>query len=196
MTEHYLQKALYVLFKNRPYNFLNTYFFKNESDFLSFTSGGYLYEYEIKISRSDFKADFKKDRFKMLADCYSGRFTSCIKGKTYEWLCFFDIWHRGKTITNKREQFGHTDISFRKNYEEVANKFYYVVPENLIDVSECPAFAGLIYVSTHPYGHTITNEIKKAPLLHKHQHTKINLFNKMYYSYDSIVRQHLFNKKT
>jgi len=194
MTEHCIQKALYRLLKQRPYNFLNTFFFGNESDFLSFTTGGYLYEYEIKVSRSDFKADFKKERFKMLSDCHKGRKLTCIQGHTYEWECKFTIYRSG--IRDKREIPGRTDISFKQIDKHTANRFYYVVPENMISISECPDFAGLIYVSVHEFGHTTTKEVKKAPILHKYQHTKINLFNKMYYSYDSMVRQHLFNKKT
>ena len=31
-----------------------------KSDYLSLTKSGYLYEGEVKISKSDFKADFKK----------------------------------------------------------------------------------------------------------------------------------------
>ena len=195
MTEHCIQKALYRLLSKRPYNFLNTYFFENESDFLSFTTGGYLYEYEIKISRSDFKADFKKIRFKMLTDCYAGKKLSCIKGHTYDWECRFQVSKR-TGIYDKREIPGRTDISFKDNTKNTANRFYYVVPEGLIKIEECPVFAGLIYVQEGSGGYNKTIEVKRAPLLHKEQHTKINLFNKMYYSYDSMVRQHLFNKKT
>lgn len=41
----------------------NLYVFSNhwESDYLALTKSGYLYEGEIKISKSDFKADFKKE---------------------------------------------------------------------------------------------------------------------------------------
>lgn len=40
-----------------------------EADILSITQAGYIYEYEIKTSISDFKADFKNKRYKhMLLD--------------------------------------------------------------------------------------------------------------------------------
>jgi hypothetical protein len=194
MTEKTIQLALYRKLNDRPFNFINTFFFENESDVLSFTSSGYCYEYEIKISRSDFKNDFKKPRFKMLSECILGNKFTCIKGRTYEWLCFFDIFRRQGKITNIREQFGHTSIHFKNNFENTSNRFYYVVPENMILLKECPEFAGLIYVSKieNSFGNYMNvKEIKKAPLLHKTIHDKNKLFNKMYNSYDSVVRKYL-----
>lgn len=41
----------------------NVSFFSHESDVLSINKSGYLTEFEIKISRSDFKADFKKRKW-------------------------------------------------------------------------------------------------------------------------------------
>jgi hypothetical protein len=42
-----------------------------ESDFLALTKSGYLYEGEVKISKSDFKADFKKkDKHTLLQESY------------------------------------------------------------------------------------------------------------------------------
>lgn len=43
---------------NGLYTFSHTW----ESDYLALTKSGYLYEGEVKISRSDFKADFKKEK--------------------------------------------------------------------------------------------------------------------------------------
>ena len=50
------------MFHSHRYRFLNVFFFENESDFLSFMPNGFCYEVEVKISRSDFKADFKKNK--------------------------------------------------------------------------------------------------------------------------------------
>ena len=70
-SEHLIQKAL-------RYNFLSPnsdkYFIENlniynwESDVLKITKSGYAYEFEIKISRGDFKNDFKhkKKKHKLL----------------------------------------------------------------------------------------------------------------------------------
>lgn len=39
----------------------NVYLFNWESDMISINRSGYVWEYEIKCSRADFKADFKKE---------------------------------------------------------------------------------------------------------------------------------------
>ena len=60
-TENGIQRALDSEFLSNP-KFLihNLYVFAWESDYLAKTKAGYWYEVEIKISLSDFKADFKK----------------------------------------------------------------------------------------------------------------------------------------
>ena len=42
------------------YTFPNTYIGHYEADLIEITKSGYAYEYEVKLSRSDFKADAKK----------------------------------------------------------------------------------------------------------------------------------------
>lgn len=41
-----------------------TNFFKGECDVLSLSKAGYTHEFEVKVSRSDFKADFKKRKWR------------------------------------------------------------------------------------------------------------------------------------
>ena len=50
------------IFMEKPNNlvFPNTYIGKFEADLIEITRSGYAYEYEVKISRSDFKADANK----------------------------------------------------------------------------------------------------------------------------------------
>jgi len=64
-----------------------------------------------------------------------------------------------------------------------ANKFWFVVPENLIMLHEIPEYAGLIYISENHL-----SIIKNAPRLHKHKATESlykkiahNLMNKLIY---------------
>ena len=47
---------------NAKYKVPNIFVFGWESDFFLQKENGYCYEFEIKISRSDFLADFKKQR--------------------------------------------------------------------------------------------------------------------------------------
>lgn len=101
-----------------------------ECDVLRVTNDDKLFEYEIKISRSDFKADFKK-------------------GKKH-----------GELAQGKR-----------------VNRFYFVVPENLITKEECPEHAGLIYFIPSDYGYkSLFCLVKTAPILQKNK-IKIDHFH-------------------
>lgn len=87
-----------------------------ESDLIQVTRKNLVIEYEIKISRSDFRADLKKIR--------------------------------------------HRILSLIKEYERGPSYFYYVTPRDLIDPSEVPEHAGLIYA------HPVYQQVKAAPKLH------------------------------
>ena len=102
----------------------NCYLYIWESDIFNVTKSDYAIEYEIKVSRSDFFADFNKvDKHKRLEEQYLA------KGF--------------KTRT--------------------PNKFYYVVPDGLIDEEEVPEYAGLIVYTKY----MSFKNIRNAPFLHK-----------------------------
>jgi hypothetical protein len=104
----------------------------SECDVLSISKADYIYEYEIKISRSDFKRDFIKEKHTHIIN---ENFTK---------------------INSKKELF-----------YLLPNYFNYVTPKGLIDISEVPDYAGLIY-----FNDDLTFDvIKKPKLLHK---TKAN----------------------
>ena len=62
MTEREIQAALYCDIVNRGHRYIvpNSGVFGWEADMISCTRAGYINEWEIKISRSDFLADMKK----------------------------------------------------------------------------------------------------------------------------------------
>ena len=68
MDESTIQSALYGEMSQKGHGYIipNIYLGYEESDLISVTKAGYIYEYEIKISRADFKADFKKGRHERL----------------------------------------------------------------------------------------------------------------------------------
>lgn len=68
MNESSILERLNKSFKANPkYLINNLYVFGWESDYLAMTKAGYWYEVEVKISRSDFLADFKKlDKHQLL----------------------------------------------------------------------------------------------------------------------------------
>lgn len=67
-TEKQVQFALFRPLADRGYSHItpNVHLFEWESDVLAITSSGYLVEYEVKCSRSDFVADKRKKRHTLL----------------------------------------------------------------------------------------------------------------------------------
>jgi hypothetical protein len=61
-----IKHSLTNLFSNYEYKLYNTYIFGTESDFFAISKSGYCIEVEIKISKADFKNDFKKTTFKSI----------------------------------------------------------------------------------------------------------------------------------
>lgn len=91
----------------------------SECDVISISKSNYIYEHEVKISRSDFKADFKKEKHKLMTERKSIK-ERLIKENNQ---MVRDIWYL------------------------TSNYFYFVVPDGLISIEEIPEYAGLIYVS-------------------------------------------------
>lgn len=139
LSQHLLSSSATRYLMNNLYVFSNSW----ESDYLSLTNSGYFYEGEVKISKSDFKADFKKEQKHLILE-------NAFKSEsTISKLC--------------------------------PHYFFYAVPEGLIDVSEVPEYAGLIYMTEcYPY----YEWVKKAPLLHKvkYDDSVLNLQDKFYYN--------------
>lgn len=63
VTEKTILEVLNSQLLSQPKYLLNNlYVFAWESDYLAMTKSGYWYEVEVKISKADFKADFKKEK--------------------------------------------------------------------------------------------------------------------------------------
>jgi hypothetical protein len=60
ITTKDISQALFMKFYNHRYSISNAYIFNWESDYLTVTDSDYVIEIESKVSRSDFKDDFKK----------------------------------------------------------------------------------------------------------------------------------------
>jgi hypothetical protein len=67
-TESKLQRAMFAPLADRGYSHItpNVHLFGWESDLVGLTGSGYVVEYEIKISRSDYRRDQEKKRHRML----------------------------------------------------------------------------------------------------------------------------------
>ncbi len=128
----------------------NFFFGYNECDLFRITQSDYVFEYEIKISRADFFADFKKKTFGTLK---------------------------------------HDDLKAGVG-GYVPNRFFFVVPEGLVKISEVPPYAGLIY-----YGSSLT-QVKTAKLLHKNKFTNFRSICHTLADRDYAARSKLERHKT
>ena len=109
----------------------------SEADVFGINNNGFMYEFEIKRSRSDFMADFRNKDYK------HKKLSERDSTHTY------DIWKKGKRTEEKEIRI------------LIPNRYYFVCETGLIKAEDIPEYAGLIYISNE------FNEIKPAPLLHR-----------------------------
>jgi len=94
----------------------------SEADIFGISKSGFMYEYEIKCSKSDFKADFKKHH-------------KHYRLENNDVINIYSIWEKGY-ITDKTE-----------THIVAPNRFYYACKDGLILPEEIPDYAGLVYIS-------------------------------------------------
>lgn len=108
LDKEFMSSAMYTL--------TNLYLYSWESDFIKVSKGGFVYEVEVKLTHSDFEADFKKEGkhklFKTQYDRTNSKWSSVKK----------------EGIVN------------------CPNYFYFATLEGIIAKEEVPVYAGLIYV--------------------------------------------------
>lgn len=150
----------------------NSYVFGWESDVFSLTKAGYSIEIEVKVSRADYIADFKKTAKHRLLTNYNRN--NCLYKKQYT---SGTDWGYGYGKYSKLDGFACW-VEFCKPQEKIPNRFYYACPAGLIKEDDLPGYAGLIWVDDKG----AAKVIKKAPLLHKLKNIKeSDLFDKYYW---------------
>jgi len=171
MNAKQVQEKVGELFSNHSHIFLNRYIFGSdwECDFFSVTNSGYLYEVEVKISKSDFKADFIKFKHKL----FEGRGEKeVIKDAKYR---YSKRWKKQVRMAPEKK------INIQET--KMPNRFFFACPEGLLTVDDIPEYAGLIYV-TETGAATV---IKQAPFIHKRkENIKELLFSKYQWGYINI----------
>ncbi len=201
--ERKILTTLHRHFDGHKYQLSNSYIFYWESDYFGMTSSGYCYEIEVKISRSDFKADMKKYKHSAIKRKIEGKTTYLQRGATDYYVELPNMrmvmdkngwtgkrehdgtykketaWFNGG-INPKHKNFKTELISsyiYIKKVPDIPNKFFYIAPKGMIKVHEVPHYAGLL---------TIENNnivcVKTAPFIHKEKLdlTKI-LLDKFYH---------------
>jgi hypothetical protein len=122
----------------------NIHYLHNEMDLFGFRkNSGYSDEIEIKLSKSDYLADFKKT-------------TSVKDGGPIEF--------------SHRTYYKHKRISKHDAIKQglyPCNYFAYLLPEELSEKCDIPSYAGLYIYSENRHGRGFIQEKIKAPRLHK-----------------------------
>lgn len=225
MNASNVAERIYKHFWNYEYKLFNTYVFDWESDFFAISKSSYVVEVEIKVSRSDFKADFKKEKHHLFESLRAGkkinvqrRDSSWAHGdlliknfaekrlyvdrqqvdaskelKEHHWIRSTDKPHMQKQYVVNDWGFDRVQLRTHRIYDvyapvsriayqvlaetKIPHQFYYAVPAGLLQLSEIPAYAGLIYVTDG--GCEI---IKKAPYMHKNKmDLRSELLSKFYH---------------
>lgn len=122
MTEKSIRdKLLSYFYKDASTRLMieNVFIFDWESDFFILQRNNFCVEFEIKISKSDFKADFNKE------DKHIFLKTGIVTKKKY--------------VSNQLQL-----IQTKSNHRP--NKFYYVTPHGLLNIDDIPEYSGLIEI--------------------------------------------------
>lgn len=189
LTEQSIQKRLNRFFASWKYNVDGLFVFSWESDKLIWTKAGYIYEFEIKISRSDFKNDFKhkKEKHVILSATIDREYAEKMQASILEDAR--NDWRHWDEESLMR-QFGSVEHTIEG--KRLPNYFYYAVPEDLIKPEEVPPYAGLIYIAKeYQYVAQSFRIIKEAPRLHKTKYKdgELNLGDKFYYNFKSALEK-------
>ncbi|GAA4338548.1 hypothetical protein GCM10023149_48580 [Mucilaginibacter gynuensis] len=180
MTEKDIQQLVRHHFGNYDYQLFNSFMFSWESDFFAISKSKYAVEVEIKISRADFKCDFKHKTEKHELLKKHNQPLTVERG-------YVDHLFWGKDIAryvdeNGRIQYARgSTIHIGRPADKIPNKFYYCVPEGLITPAEVPAYAGLLYAVKDQFSNNL-REVKKAPFLHKQTNDFARSLLKKYYN--------------
>lgn len=186
LTEQKIQRVLNNFMASPKYKVDGLFVFRWESDKLLWTKAGYIYEFEIKISRADYKNDFKHKAEKhLLLSSKMPQESGPIQQDLFDNL----LKHEQKRYPGITKEQLHP---YPEN-TKLPNFFYYAVPEGMLEPDEVPPYAGLIYITTY-HSDTLKDEpdkwyhdikiVRKAPQLHKTKYTdaELNLGEKFYYN--------------
>jgi len=182
LTENKIQKALNSFFASWRYNVDGLFVFRWESDKLIWTKAGYIYEFEIKISRSDYRNDFKHkaEKHLLLNSKMPNKKSQAIQQDLFENL-----------LKEKRKHYPSIPIEYVHGYPEdtrLPNYFFYAVPKGMLSEDEIPPYAGLVEIEENG----MIGRIIQAPRLHSEKYTdgELNLGEKFYYNMKSWQRRH------
>ncbi|MBR5395746.1 MAG: hypothetical protein IK144_11815 [Bacteroidaceae bacterium] len=189
LTEQLIQRRLNGFFASWKYNVDGLFVFGWESDKLIWTKAGYIYEFEVKISRADYMNDFrhKVEKHLLLNSALPDEKTEARQADLFDHL-----------LKQKQKRAPQITMDVAKQMlkpvgDKMPNYFYYAVPDGMIEPDEVPPYAGLIYVfEESTYHGKFLRIVREAPRLHSTKYTdgEMNLGEKFYYNMKSWQRRH------
>jgi len=183
MKEFEIIELLERCYTNQKYFVSNAYIFNWESDFFVLTKSDYAWEIEIKTSKSDFRADFKKPKHQLLTA------KDLVVEKSLDdhgegVISSYGIDIDG-TILSSNKCGPNCWVKVVDPKTKTPNRFYYCCPEGILSPDDMPEYAGLITINENKVPHYA----KQAPMLHtaKNDFTK-PLLDKYFWKYRDIKR--------
>lgn len=129
-----------------------------EADLVSVTRSNLIHEFEIKISKSDFRADFKKVKHRLLKEKWENDRSYSITKEELE-----RIWANWKPEAKDALTLLHYH-----EIKQIPNYFWFVCYGFDVTLVEIPEYAG--YIKIENSGEYIfVNRIKEAPIIHRHK---------------------------
>lgn len=182
-TEEFMQAKLSNFFARNSvkYDIDGLYIFDWESDKFIETRSGLIYEFEVKVSKSDFKNDFKHKKDKHIILEGEEKYGDKYLPKYYEFL--EENKKVGKWAEMNFRKYADNDPHYLVGGHKRPNYFYYCTPPGMIEADEVPSYAGLVQIDK---AGLITIK-KKAPKLHsdKIKDSELGLGEKFYFNMDN-----------
>lgn len=175
--------------KKSKFRINNAFVFREESDFLVINNNDYTHEIEIKISKSDFKADFKKDKHKRISKIIKKDIYTIYNKYLHYSFCNLNLRdYYIKRAKDNKINYPYCSFMISKiSNSSLPNKFSFCVPEGLIEIKDLPDYAGLFYIDKN----NEIIEIKRAKFIHKDKFNKWEgLATKYYYR---LIKAGFFN---
>lgn len=159
ISSAFILRSLFRRFDKSKFHIFESFVFSEESDFLVIGNNDYSHEIEVKISRGDFKNDFKKHKHSKFAALREKREVITVKGVEQNATCSIDhllkrherekrYGTRGVYNSKERERVWQCPVWFQKiSKRSIPNKFSFACPEGMIKLEEIPDYYGLYYIN-------------------------------------------------
>ena len=222
MNSKEISSILHKRFVTQLYQLSNSFVYGWESDFFSMTKSGYAQEVEIKISRGDFFADFKKTKHQLF-DAIINKKQLIVENiglwdgeymGTYSTYRYFHKWQRYNPVSFKSEYDHEGYNNHYKDYILYEERHNFYAPCSRIRIRDLSKenFPNKFYYCV-PDGLVKKEEIpayagliyikdkeasiiKEAPFLHKNKLDLRNiLLNKFYYETLELRRKMIYYGK-